>query len=214
MTVPSFLRTPVTRGVGMLAVLGAIGLGLIAYRFAAGLGAVTNLSDGYPWGFWIGMDVLVGIALAAGGFVMAGVVHLFGGHRFHPLARPAVLTALLGYLLFIFALSVDLGRPWNIWQALISWNHVSPMFEVSWCVTFYTFVLALEFAPVVFERFGWRTLHRWWFQSTPFAIIGFVMLFVFAMTGSPAWVLAMGGALGLWETLMRLGVMRRDHQMP
>ncbi|NIN10165.1 MAG: Ni/Fe-hydrogenase cytochrome b subunit, partial [Gemmatimonadales bacterium] len=70
--------------------------GLIAYRFALGLGAVTNLSDGYPWGLWIGIDILVGIALASGGFVTAGLVHIFGGRRFHPLTRPANLTALLG----------------------------------------------------------------------------------------------------------------------
>jgi Ni/Fe-hydrogenase subunit HybB-like protein len=156
MTLARLLRTPMTRGVVALAVLAAVGLVLIAYRFYAGLGAVTNLSDGYPWGFWIGMDILAGIALAAGGFVLAGTVHIFGGRRFHALSRPAILTALLGYLLFIFALMVDLGRPWNIWRALINWNHASPMFEVSWCVMLYLTVLALEFSGVVFERLGWK----------------------------------------------------------
>jgi len=208
------LRLPVTRGVAVLAVLGAIGLGLIAYRFYAGLGAVTNLSDGYPWGFWIGMDILAGIALAAGGFVLAGTVHIFGGHRFHALSRPAILTAFLGYLLFIFALMVDLGRPWNIWRALINWNHASPMFEVSWCVTFYTFVLALEFAPAVLERFGLRTFLRVWHEMTPFLIVAMLTLFTFAMTDSPAWTAGIAVMLLVWEGLMRIGVMRRDRQMP
>jgi Ni/Fe-hydrogenase subunit HybB-like protein len=207
-------RRLATRGMAVLAGLGGVGLVLIAWRFWAGLGAVTNLSDGYPWGFWIGMDVLAGIALAAGGFVMAGLIHLFGGHRFHPLARPAILTALLGYLMFIFALAVDLGRPWNIWQALIHWNHVSPMFEVAWCVMFYTFVLALEFVPVVFERFHLTSVQRIWAEGTPFLIVAMLALFTFAMSASAQWAAAVAVTLLVWEFLMRLGVMPRDRQMP
>jgi len=203
-----------TRGVAVLAVLAAVGLGLIGYRFWAGLGAVTNLSDGYPWGFWIGIDILVGIALAAGGFVLAGTVHIFGGHRFHALSRPAILTAFLGYLLFIFALMVDLGRPWNIWKALINWNHASPMFEVAWCVMFYTFVLALEFAPAVLERFRWNRLLRLFHEVVPFVIVAVLSVFTFAMTDSIAWVAVIAAVLLGWETLMRTGVMRRDRQMP
>jgi Ni/Fe-hydrogenase subunit HybB-like protein len=207
-------RRLLTPGMIVLGVLGAAGLVLIAWRFAAGLGAVTNLSDGYPWGFWIGIDILAGIALASGGFVMAGLVHLFGGHRFHPLARPAILTALLGYLLFIGALAVDLGRPWNIWQALIHWNHVSPMFEVSWCVTFYTFVLMLEFAPAVFERLRWSLAQRLWAEIAPILIAAMVALFTLAMTTSTVWAVGIAAVLAGWEILMRLGVMRRDQQMP
>jgi formate dehydrogenase iron-sulfur subunit len=214
MSAATLLRRPMTRAVGALAVLGAIGLGLIAYRFWAGLGAVTNLSDGYPWGFWIGIDILVGIALAAGGFVLAGTVHILGGHRFHALSRPAILTALLGYLLFIFALMVDLGRPWNIWKALINWNHVSPMFEVAWCVMFYTFVLVLEFTPAVLERFRLGRLLRLFHQLVPFVIVAVLSLFTFAMTDNLAWVAVIAALLLGWETLMRTGVMRRDRQMP
>ena len=89
-----------------------------SYRFLAGIGAVSNLNQGYPWGFWIGFDVLAGIALAAGGFVVAGLMHMFGGEKYHPLVRPTILTAFLGYLLFIVALLVDLGRPWTIWHMI------------------------------------------------------------------------------------------------
>ncbi|MGD8360970.1 MAG: hydrogenase, partial [Gemmatimonadota bacterium] len=46
-------------------------------RFVHGLGAVTNLSDGAPWGLWIGFDVMSGVALAAGGFVLAATVYIF-----------------------------------------------------------------------------------------------------------------------------------------
>lgn len=203
-----------TPGLAALIVLSAVGLVLIGYRFLFGLGAVTNLSDGYPWGFWIGIDVLVGIALAAGGFVMAGLIHIFDGHRFHSLQRPAIFTALLGYLLFIFALAVDLGRPWHIWVALFSWNHVSPMFEVAWCVMLYTFVLFLEFLPTILQRLRLDRTLIVWREATPWLVVVVLGLFVFAMTDSLAWLSLTLALLLTWETLMRFGVMPRDIQMP
>ncbi len=122
-------------------------------RFFYGLGAATNLSDCFPWGLWIGFDVLCGVGLAAGGFTMAALVYIFNIKKFKPIVRPAILTAFLGYLLVIFALLYDLGRPYNIWHPLIMWNPHSVMFEVGWCVMLYTTVLALEFRPVVLEKF-------------------------------------------------------------
>lgn len=125
-------------------------------RFYYGLGASTNLNDQFPWGLWIGFDVLCGVGLAAGGFTLAAAVHILHLERFKPIVRPAILTAFIGYLLVIVALMFDLGQPWRIWHPLIMWNPRSVMFEVGWCVTLYTTVLALEFAPVVLERFGLR----------------------------------------------------------
>jgi Ni/Fe-hydrogenase subunit HybB-like protein len=129
-------------------------------RYASGLGAISNLNDNYGWGLWISFDLLCGVALASGAFVMASMVYLFGGERYRPLLRPAILTGFLGYLLVILALLVDLGRPERIWYLIIFWNHHSVMFEVGWCVMLYTLVLALEFSPLVFERFGMEAPRR------------------------------------------------------
>jgi Ni/Fe-hydrogenase subunit HybB-like protein len=126
-------------------------------RVTDGLGAVTSLSDEFPWGLWIGFDVLCGVGLAAGGFTLVAVVHIFNLERYKPILRPAILTAFLGYLLVILALLFDLGRPDRLWHPVIMRNPRSVMFEVAWCVMLYTTVLALEFAPVVCERFGLRT---------------------------------------------------------
>lgn len=126
-------------------------------RFAYGLGASTSLSDRYPWGIWIGFDVLCGVGLAAGGFTLAAIVHIFNVKRYKPIVRPAILTAFLGYSLVVVALMFDLGRPYRIWHALIMWNPHSVMFEVAWCVMLYSTVLFLEFLPVVLEKFG---LHK------------------------------------------------------
>ncbi len=121
-------------------------------RFVHGLGASTNLTDQFPWGLWIGFDILCGVGLAAGGFTLAATVHIFNLKRYEPIVRPAILTAFLGYALVIVALLFDLGRPYRVWHPLVMWNPHSVMFEVGWCVTLYTTVLSLEFAPVVLEK--------------------------------------------------------------
>jgi len=120
-------------------------------RFIFGLGATTNLTDATPWGLWIGFDVMGGVALAAGGFVLTAIVYIMRREKFHGLVRPAVLTAFLGYLAVVFGLLFDLGLPWNIWHMMIYWNPHSPLFEVGWCVMLYSAVLLLEFSPVPLE---------------------------------------------------------------
>ena len=124
-------------------------------RFAHGLGASTHLSDRSPWGLWIGFDVLCGVGLAAGGFTITTAVYILHLERLRPIVRPTVLTAFLGYVLVSAGLMFDLGRPWNIWRAMVWWNPHSVMFEVAWCVMLYTTVLSLEFSPMVFERLKW-----------------------------------------------------------
>lgn len=146
---------------------------IVTVRFAFGLGSVTNLSDETPWGIWVGFDILAGIGLAAGGFIMAAVVYVFGVERYRPLVRMSILTALIGYLLFITGLILEIGRPWNIWRCIVNHNFHSPLFEIAWCVMLYTTVLLLEFSQSVWERLGWhrveRVLHRF---LIPLVIIG------------------------------------------
>jgi Ni/Fe-hydrogenase subunit HybB-like protein len=145
-------------------------------KFTKGLGASTHLSDQFPWGLWIAFDILCGVGLAAGGFTLAAIVYIFNIKRFEPILRSTILTAFLGYVLVIVALMYDLGRPIQIWHAIIMWNHHSVMFEVAWCVMLYTTVLALEFAPVVLEKFQLTrvnaTLKR---ISIPLIILGVLL---------------------------------------
>jgi Ni/Fe-hydrogenase subunit HybB-like protein len=150
--------------------------GVTVLRFARGLGAVTNLSDRFPWGLWVGFDVLCGVGLAAGAFTLTAIVHIFNLERFEPIVRPTVLTGFLGYVLVIMGLFFDLGQPWRIWHALVFWNPHSVMFEVAWCVMLYTAVLALEFSPVVLERLRLerpRRLMR--AATTPLVIAGVIL---------------------------------------
>ncbi|MGA9116654.1 MAG: Ni/Fe-hydrogenase cytochrome b subunit [Bacteroidota bacterium] len=158
------------------AVLMTAGIVAAVDRFTRGLGATTNMQDTFPWGLWIGFDILVGVGLAAGGFSVAATVYLFNLERFRPILRPTILTAFLGYLLVIAGLMCDLGRPWAIWHAIIYWNPRSVMFEVAWCVMLYTTVLALEFSPVVLERFNLtRPLRVIKAITIPLVVVGVIL---------------------------------------
>jgi len=145
-------------------------------RYFHGLGAVTNMSDQFPWGLWIGFDCLCGIMLAAGGFCITGAVYLFRIERLHSIVRPTVLTAFLGYCLFIVGLLFDLGRPWFIWHQLIYINLHSVMFEVGMCVMTYTTVLFFEFLPMVLERFHLHAPLKWVKHLMPVLVVAGILL--------------------------------------
>ena len=104
------------------------------HPFLHGLGASTNLSDQFPWGIWIGFDVLCGVMLAAGGFTLTAAVQIFNIKRWHSIVRPTILTAFLGYLLVCAALMYDLGGRGTSGIRSIMRNPHSVMFEVAYCV--------------------------------------------------------------------------------
>ncbi|MDX2150808.1 MAG: Ni/Fe-hydrogenase cytochrome b subunit [Bryobacteraceae bacterium] len=172
-------------------------------RFFYGLGASTNLNDQFPWGIWVGFDVLCGVALAAGGFTLAAAVHLFNIKRYKPIARPAILTAYLGYLLVVVALMFDLGRPYRIWHPMIMWNPRSVMFEVGWCVTLYTTVLTLEFLPLVLERLRLRTPLKWMHSMmVPLVIAGCILSTLHQSSLGSVYLIMEGKLHALWYTSM------------
>jgi len=144
-----------TTGVKVLIAFMITGLSFGLYRMVFGLGSTTNLTDQYPWGLWIGVDVASGVALAAGGFTSAFLAHIFHREHFHAIVRPALLTAMLGYTFVGIGLMFDLGRWYNIWHPMLPmmWQGNSVLFEVGMCVMVYLTVLYIEFLPVVTERF-------------------------------------------------------------
>lgn len=131
------------------------GLIITVLRFTGGLGAVTNLDDNNPWGVWIGFDLLVGVALAAGGYVTSAACYIFGLKRYHSAVRPAILTAFLGYALVVMALHYDVGRPWRLpYPIFLSPGTTSLLYEVALCVFLYLTVLFIEYSPAALEWLG------------------------------------------------------------
>lgn len=161
--VPAPVGGPLLNKVTFIAgALVALMAAILLYRFIFGLGAVTNLNDGYPWGIWIVVDVMIGSAFACGGFSVAMLVYIFNKGEYHPLVRPALLASLLGYTLAGAGVIFDLGRWWNVWNMYWPWsvNPNSVMFEVAICISLYIVVMWIEFAPVFLEKLGLKDMKR------------------------------------------------------
>ena len=187
--------------VGMLVVLAVFAIGAYAafIRFSQGLGASTNLSDKVPWGFWIAFDVLSGVALAAGGFTITAAVYIFNMKKYKPIARPAILTAYLGYLMVVLGLVVDIGQPLRFWHPLVMWQHHSVMFEVVMCITLYTTVLTLEFAPAFLEKLRMQGLQKVLnFFMYPLVIAGIVLSFLHQSSLGAFFLIMPGRLNSLW----------------
>ena len=153
-----------------LAVLGFI---LIGKRLVLGLGDVSDLNGGYPWGIWIAFDLLIGTGFACGGWALAWAVYVCNKGEFHPLVRPALLASLFGYSLGGLSIAIDIGRYWNMPHFFMPqyFNVNSVLFETATCMTIYIMVMALEFLPALLERLGWKvSLRR--LNKAMFFIIG------------------------------------------
>jgi len=146
----------------ILLVLSLIAAILLAERLIFGLGAVTNLNNGYTWGLWIAIDVVVGTALGAGGFVMAILVYILNRGEYHPLIRPALISSVFGYTLGGMAAMFDIGRYWQAYNLFLPW-YIQPnsvMLEVALCVIAYTMVLWIEATPIFLEKFKMNRLRN------------------------------------------------------
>lgn len=168
-----------TKPFTILFILAVLGLILMAYRFIYGIGAVTNLNDGYPWGLWIVYDILVATGLACGGYAMAIMVYAFNRGEYHPLIRPALLASVFGYTLAASAIVIDTGRYWNLINIFLpatsnigsSW-----MVEVAISISSYIFILWLELSPVMLEKWKKTGLRRF-VHKIMFVVVAFGMLF-------------------------------------
>jgi len=187
----------------LLIVIWALGGYAFASRYALGLGAVTNLSDQFPWGIWKAL-VLCGIAFAAGGFLTACMVYIFRIRTFYPILRPVVLAAYLGYMLSASgSLLVDLGRYHQIWRPIFFWQHHSVLFEVSWCVMLYTGVLSVEFAPILLDKLRWHRLGHFVHRITvPFVICGVILSTLHQSSLGSLFLIVPNKLLPLWYTPM------------
>ncbi|MBT2968723.1 MAG: Ni/Fe-hydrogenase cytochrome b subunit [gamma proteobacterium symbiont of Ctena orbiculata] len=143
-----------------LSVIALIGTYYLALRFIHGMGIVTNLNGGYAWGVWVVYDVVVGTALACGGYALAITVYVMNKGKYHPLMRTALLASLLGYGLGGVGAMIDMGRYWQFYNIFTPWhmNFNSVMLEVGLCVATYILVLCIEFAPTLLEKIGAKGL--------------------------------------------------------
>jgi len=135
------------------------GLVILCIRFIYGLGSVTNLTQEHPWGLWLSFDVVTGVALAGGAYVITFVVYVMRVEKYQSIVRATVLNGLLAYMFYGGALLFDIGRPWNAMNPFIgnSFGFASVLFLICWHFALYMVAAFVEFSPVIAE---WLNLEK------------------------------------------------------
>jgi len=136
---------------------------VMAYRFFAGVGAVSNMTDGYTWGIWEPVNVVVFTGIGAGAYGVGLLCYLANKGEYHGLVRPAVLVGAIAYSLGGSSIMIALGRYWNavLLPVVPWWNLNSVLLEVAVCVMSYVAVLWVEVLPSVFDGAAASESPRW-----------------------------------------------------
>jgi Ni/Fe-hydrogenase subunit HybB-like protein len=180
-----------------------LGAFLILYRLVKGLGAVTNLSQDFPWGIWIGFDVMVGVAFAGGAYVLTFVVYVLRSDKYHSIVRATVLNGLLAYVFYAGAIFLDLGRWWNITNPLFGnkFGANSVLFLIAWHFLLYMIAEFIEFSPAIAEWLGLRKIRRLLGSLTIGAVVVGIALSTLHQAGLGAlFMMAKGKIHPLWYT--------------
>ena len=161
------------------------GVVIVVIRFIYGLGSVTNLSQDFPWGFWLGFDVITGVALAGGAYVITFVVYVMKVEKYHSIVRITVLNGLLAYIFYAGALVFDIGRPWQAYNPYIgnSFGFSSVMFLICWHFLLYMVAAFIEFSPVIAEWAGWERARKFLKSITLATVILGITLSILHQSG-------------------------------
>lgn len=180
--------------------LGAL---LVIIRLLKGLGSVTNLSQEFPWGIWIGFDVMVGVAFAGGAYILTFVVYILRQEKYHPVVRATILNGFLAYVFYAGAIFLDLGRWWNIINPIIGnkFGVNSVLFLVSWHFLLYMISLFIEFSPTIAEWLGLKRVRKILTSLTIGAVIFGIALSTLHQSGLGAlFLMAKDKIHPLWYT--------------
>jgi Ni/Fe-hydrogenase subunit HybB-like protein len=180
-----------------------LGAALVLIRLVKGLGFVTNLSQEFPWGIWIGFDVMVGVAFAGGAYILTFVVYILRSEKYHPVVRATVLNGFLAYVFYAGAIFLDLGRWWNIVNPIFGnkFGVNSVLFLVSWHFMLYMLSLFIEFSPAVAEWLGFRRIRKILASLTVGAVVFGIALSTLHQSGLGAlFLMAKDKIHPLWYT--------------
>lgn len=143
----------------------------------------TNMSNVFVFALWIVFDLAV-IALGAGAFFTGFLTYIIGKNELKNIISAAVIIGFICYSGALAMLGIDIGQPIRGWFIFWHANIHSMLVEVSFCITLYLMVLAIEFIPLILENrqldkirelhvFG-HTLHE---KMAVFAAVGVFLSF-------------------------------------
>ncbi|MDY6882122.1 MAG: menaquinone reductase integral membrane subunit QrcD [Desulfatiglans sp.] len=139
----------------------------------------TNMSNVFAFALWIVFDLAI-IALGAGAFFTGFLTYIIGKKELKNIINAAVIIGFICYSGAMGMLGIDIGQPIRGWFIFWHANIHSMLVEVSFCITCYLCVLAIEFLPLILEN---RQLHK----VKAFRIFGHNLhevMAIFAATGT------------------------------
>lgn len=124
--------------------------------YAAGLCLVrglnqTNMDNRFAFGLWIFLDLTV-IALGAGAFFTGFLLYILKVKDLGSVIHSAVVIGFVCYSGAIAVLLVDVGQPLRAWFTFWYPNVHSMLTEVTFCITCYLTVLAIEYLPIILRN--------------------------------------------------------------
>ncbi len=111
----------------------------------------TNMSNVFAFALWIVFDLAV-IALGAGAFFTGFLTYVIGRKELKSIINAAVIIGFICYSGAVAMLGIDIGQPIRGWFIFWHANVHSMLTEVSFCITCYLMVLAIEYIPIVLEN--------------------------------------------------------------
>jgi molybdopterin-containing oxidoreductase family membrane subunit len=109
------------------------------------------MSNVFAFALWIVFDLGV-IALGAGAFFTGFLTYIIGRKELKDIINAAVIIGFICYTGALAMLGIDIGQPLRGWFIFWHANIHSMLVEVSFCITCYAMVLAIEFLPIILEN--------------------------------------------------------------
>ena len=120
----------------------------------------TNMDNRFAFGLWIFLDLSI-IALGAGAFFTGFLVYVLKKHELKSVISSAVVLGFICYSGAVAVLAIDVGQPMRAWFTYWHPNTHSMLTEVTFCITCYLVVLAIEYVPVVLKNRQFRKVPRY-----------------------------------------------------
>ncbi len=111
----------------------------------------TGMDNRFAFGLWIILDLTI-IALGAGAFFLGFLTYLMRQKDLQQVLNTAVIVGFACYSGAIVTLAVDVGQPIRAWFAFWHANVHSMLTEVTFCITCYLCVLAIEYLPIILKN--------------------------------------------------------------
>lgn len=131
----------------LLLAFGAFAIGLCLVK---GLNQ-TNMDNRFAFGLWIFLDLAV-IALGAGAFFTGFLLYILRRDELRAVINSAVVIGFICYSGAVLVLMVDVGQPLRAWFTFWHPNVHSMLTEVTFCITVYLTVLAIEYLPILLKN--------------------------------------------------------------